>query len=108
MDELQHIIEQKQALPARETVSCPALDYSAGMTSEEQKRYQLAPKILNFIKSNKIISDFGDIAKYIGEHDLLKIMDTLPENKSITLKFEDTEICVKKISSDILELYLAL
>lgn len=39
MDELQHIIEQKQALLARETVSCPALDYSAGMTSEEQKRY---------------------------------------------------------------------
>ena len=39
MDELQHIIEQKQALLVREEVSCPALDYSEGMTSEEQKRY---------------------------------------------------------------------
>ena len=74
--------------------------------SEEQKRYQLSAKILNFIKSNKIISDFGDIAKYIGAYDLLEIMDTLPENKSITLKFEDTEIGIKKISSDILEVYL--
>ena len=39
MDELQHIIKQKQALLAREEVSCPALDYSEGMTAEEQKRY---------------------------------------------------------------------
>ena len=39
MDELQHIIEQKQSLLVREEVSCPALDYSEGMTSEEQKRY---------------------------------------------------------------------
>ena len=74
--------------------------------SEEEKRYHLSAKILNFIKSNKIISDFGDIAKYIGKHDLLEIMITLPENKSITLKFEDTEIGIKKISRDILELYL--
>lgn len=39
MDELQYIIEQKQALLVREEVSFPALDYSEGMTSEEQKRY---------------------------------------------------------------------
>ena len=39
MDELQHVIGQKQALLAREEVSCPALDYSEGMTAEEQKRY---------------------------------------------------------------------
>ena len=39
MYELQHIIEQKQALLAWEEVSCPALDYSEGMTAEEQKRY---------------------------------------------------------------------
>ena len=36
MDELQHVIGQKQALLAREEVSCPALDYSEGMTAEEQ------------------------------------------------------------------------
>ena len=39
MDELQHIIGQKQALLVREEVSFRALDYSEGMTSEEQKRY---------------------------------------------------------------------
>ena len=39
MDELQHIIEQKRGLLARESNSCPALDYSEGMAAEEQKRY---------------------------------------------------------------------
>ena len=39
MKELQHIIEQKQELLARESISRPALDYSEGMTAEEQKRY---------------------------------------------------------------------
>ena len=39
MDELQHIIEQKQELLARETISRPAVDYSEDMTAEEQKRY---------------------------------------------------------------------
>ena len=33
------IIEQKQELLARESISRPALDYSEGMTAEEQKRY---------------------------------------------------------------------
>ena len=42
MKELQHIIEQKQELLARESFSRPALDYSEGMTAEEQKTlYQL-------------------------------------------------------------------
>ena len=39
MDELQHIIEQKQELLARETISRPAVDYSKDMTAEEQKHY---------------------------------------------------------------------
>ena len=39
MDELQHVIEQKQELLARETISRPAVDYSKDMTAEEQKRY---------------------------------------------------------------------
>lgn len=34
-----HNIEQKQELLARESISHPALDYSEGMTAEEQKRY---------------------------------------------------------------------
>ena len=39
MKELQHIIEQKRELLARESISRPVLDYSEGMTAEEQKRY---------------------------------------------------------------------
>ena len=39
MNELQHIIEQKQELLARDSISRPVLDYSEGMTVEEQKRY---------------------------------------------------------------------
>ena len=39
MDELQNIIGQKRGLLARESNSCPALDYSEGMAAEEQKRY---------------------------------------------------------------------
>lgn len=36
MIELRHIIEQKQELLTRESISRPALDYSEGMTAEEQ------------------------------------------------------------------------
>lgn len=39
MNELQHIIEQKRELLARETVSHLALYYSECMTEEKQKRY---------------------------------------------------------------------
>lgn len=39
MDRLQHVIEQKQELLARESISRPAVDYSEDMTAEEQKRY---------------------------------------------------------------------
>ena len=39
MDELQYFIEQKIELLARESNSCPTLDYSEGMAADEQKRY---------------------------------------------------------------------
>lgn len=39
MNELQHIIDQKRELLARESISRSVLDYSEGMTAEEQKRY---------------------------------------------------------------------
>lgn len=39
MDELQHIIGQKQEMLARESISRPVVDYSKDMTAEEQKRY---------------------------------------------------------------------
>ena len=39
MDELQYIIEQKQELLARDTISRLAVDYTENMIAEEQKRY---------------------------------------------------------------------
>ena len=36
MDELQYFIEQKIELLARESNSCPTLDYSEGMAADEQ------------------------------------------------------------------------
>ena len=67
MDELQHIIEQKQELLARESISRPALDYSEGMTAEEQKRY------INYLeyeerlsKLDVVLSDVEDLKKCLS------------------------------------------
>ena len=90
MDELQHIIEQKQALLVRETVSCPALDYSAGMTSEEQKRYinYLAERVrqddLEKRAMKLVMQDFLDQRKADEERlskldEVLSRMDSLEE-----------------------------
>ena len=69
MDELQHIIEQKQELLARESISRPALDYSEGMTAEEQKRYinYLAERVreadLGLRARDAVLQDFLDKQK---------------------------------------------
>lgn len=46
-------IEQKQELLARESISRPALDYSEGMTAEEQKRY------INYLAERVREADLG-------------------------------------------------
>lgn len=53
MIELRHIIEQKQELLTRESISRPALDYSEGMTAEEQKRY------INYLAERVCEADLG-------------------------------------------------
>ena len=53
MKELQHIIEQKQELLAREAISRPAVDYSKDMTAEEQKRY------INYLAERLEKADLG-------------------------------------------------
>ena len=65
MDELQHIIEQKQALLARETFSRPALDYSEGMPAEEQKRY------INYLAERVREADLGLRARDLVLQDFL-------------------------------------
>lgn len=73
MKELQHIIEQKQELLARESISRPALDYSEGMTAEEQKRYinYLAERVreadLGLRARDAVLQDFLDKQKEYDE-----------------------------------------
>ena len=50
---MRHIIEQKQELLTRESISRPALDYSEGMTAEEQKRY------INYLAERVREADLG-------------------------------------------------
>lgn len=69
MDKLQYIIEQKRGLLARESNSCPALDYIEGMAAEEQKRYinYLAERVnaddLEKLAMKLVLQDFLDKQK---------------------------------------------
>ena len=73
MDELQYFIEQKIELLARESNSCPTLDYSEGMTAEEQKRYinYLAKRLekadLGLRARDAVLQDFLDKQKEYDE-----------------------------------------
>ena len=94
MDELQHIIEQKQALLARETVSCPALDYSEGMTAEEQKRYinYLAERVreadLGLRARDLVLQDFLDQRRADAER-LSKLDEVLARMDSLESSLKD-------------------
>lgn len=99
MNELQHIIEQKQELLAREAVWRPALDYSKGMTEEEQKRYinYLADRVnaadLESCAMKRVLQDFLDKQKADAEH-LAKLDDMLSRVESLecSLKEKDRKI----------------
>ncbi len=73
MDELQHIIEQKQELLARESISRPVVDYSKDMTAEEQKRYinYLAERVrkseFDLRVRDAVLQDFLDEKKAYDE-----------------------------------------
>lgn len=69
MVELRRVIKQKQELLAREAILRPALDYSEGMTAEEQKRYinYLAERVreadLGLCARDAVLQDFLDKQK---------------------------------------------
>lgn len=73
MNELQHIINQKQELLAREAISRPAVDYSKDMTAEEQKRYinylveRLEKADLGLRARDAVLQDFFDKQKEYDE-----------------------------------------
>ena len=94
MKELQHIIEQKQELLARESISRPALDYSEGMTAEEQKRYinYLAERVreadLGLRARDLVLQDFLDKQKEYDER-LSKLDAVLSRVDSLESSLKD-------------------
>lgn len=99
MNELQHIIEQKRELLARESISRPVLDYSEGMTAEEQKRYinylveRLEQADLGLRARDAVLQDFLDKQKEYDER-LSKLDNVLSKVSSLesSLKEKDRKI----------------
>ena len=96
MNELQHIIEQKQELLARESISRPVLDYSEGMTAEEQKRYinYLAERVNAADLENRamklVLQDFLEEKESLVER-LSKLDDVLSRMDSLESSLKDSE-----------------
>ena len=98
MKELQHIIEQKQELLAREAISRPAVDYSKDMTAEEQKRY------INYLAERVREADLGLRARDLVLQDFL---DKQKEYDERLLKLDavlsDVEDLKKNLASEVKE-----
>ena len=99
MKELQHIIEQMRELLARESISRPVLDYSEGMTAEEQKRYinylveRLEQADLGLRARDAVLQDFLDKQKEYDER-LSKLDNVLSKVSSLesSLKEKDRKL----------------
>ncbi len=99
MNELQHIIEQKRELLARESISRPVLDYSEGMTAEEQKRYinylveRLEQADLGLRARDAVLQDFLDKQKEYDER-LSQLDNVLSKVSSLesSLKEKDRKL----------------
>ena len=99
MNELQHIIDQKRELLARESISRPVLDYSEGMTAEEQKRYinylveRLEQADLGLHARDAVLQDFLDKQKEYDER-LSKLDNVLSKVSSLesSLKEKDRKL----------------
>ena len=96
MNELQHIIEQKQKLLAREAISRPAVDYSKNMTAEEQKRYinYLAERLekadLGLRARDAVLQDFLDRQKEYDER-LSKLDEVLSKVSSLESSLKEKD-----------------
>ena len=96
MNELQHIIEQKQELLARESISRPALDYSEGMTAEEQKRY------INYLADRVNAADLENRAMKFVLQDFLDEKKILVERLSkLDAVLSDVEDLKKNLASEV-------
>ena len=107
MNELQHIIEQKQKLLAREAISRPAVNYSKDMTAEEQKRYinYLAERLekadLGLRARDAVLQDFLDKQKEYDER-LSKLDDVLSDvedlKKNLTSEVKKRKAAERKVA----------
>ena len=96
MNELQHIIEQRQELLARESISRPVLDYSEGMTAEEQKRY------INYLAERVREADLGLRARDAVLQDFLDEKKILVERLSkLDAVLSDVEELKKSLASEV-------
>ena len=109
MNELQHIIEQKRELLARESISRPALDYSEGMTAEEQKRYinylveRLEQADLGLRARDAVLQDFLDKQKEYDER-LSKLDNVLSKVSSLELSLKEKERKLKSAELKVADL----
>ena len=96
MNKLQHIIEQKQELLAREAISRPAVDYSKDMTAEEQKRY------INYLAERLEKADLGLRARDAVLQDFLDEKKILVERLSkLDAVLSDVEDLKKNLASEV-------
>ena len=96
MSELQHIIEQKRELLARESISRPVLDYSEGMTAEEQKRY------INYLAERVREADLGLRARDAVLQDFLDKQKEYEERLSkLDVVLSDVEDLKKCLASEV-------
>ena len=109
MKELQHIIEQKRELLARESISRPALDYSEGMTAEEQKRYinylveRLEQADLGLRARDAVLQDFLDKQKEYDER-LSKLDNVLSMVSSLESSLKEKERKLKSAERKVADL----
>ena len=109
MKELQHIIEQKQELLAREAISRPAVDYSKDMTAEEQKRYinYLAERLekadLGLRARDAVLQDFLDKQKEYDER-LSKLDEVLSKVSSLESSLKEKERKLKSADRKVADL----
>ena len=96
MNELQHIIEQKRELLARESISRPVFDYSEGMTAEEQKRY------INYLAERVREADLGLHARDLVLQDFLDKQKEYDERLSkLNAVLSDVEDLKKNLASEV-------
>ena len=109
MNELQHIIEQKRELLARESISRPVLDYSEGMTAEEQKRYinylveRLEQADLGLRARDAVLQDFLDKQKEYDER-LSQLDNVLSKVSSLESSLKEKERKLKSAELKVADL----